>query len=591
MQRAKNFSSVYIFRQTHIKILLTMQTFINSEDEAEYIVRVKSKNYWWLLLFLLLLLPLLLLLRFDKDIAFVTSDTDSKQTLQNVNVDFKYIDYSFIKTNPFGFFVSDTIKLDGQTDQNGKLVFTKVNYSLYSILFHSAENALVRASKGCQGSDTLTPVFSTLQDYIPYEIPLGRPKLTMNFLVVDTEDNEPLPEANIKVLIEGQEFEFQTLADGTAEVKNIPGCTDLKVEGSKEGFSTDSLTADTETFQKSLENRTLKLTPGKGIISFTVQDIETRKNISGAVAKLVLEGKTAEITANTNGVGKCVFEDVSTKYGFHVEVRKTSYFDTSSLTYKLAGYEKLTDEEKIIRMRPFKNVLIFRNVDSLSGKTIAGVTNKIFINGEDKGVTLSDNQGCFTIGNIDKSDEIKIVSSKTGMKTKTFKNKGEKLIAASQSRRDIKLQYDRIMPSAPNPAKHCGVHFSGTLLSDTEIPGHISKIYSPGMYGEYVGEGKYISNQAAFPKAVQYTFDAIAVDKNTRLIIYSEPNFQGKVLLNVKGPALINNVKWQNEGRIKDFQTKTFTPELEANYPKSCRKWSETNMNTWDFGSCEINCE
>ena len=111
------------------------------------------------------------------------------------------------------------------------------------------------------------------------------------------------------------------------------------------------------------------------------------------------------------------------------------------------------------------------------------------------------------------------------------------------------------------------------------------------MYGEYVGEGRYISNQAAFPKAVQYTFDAIAVDKNSRLIIYSEPDFKGRVLLDVKGPCLINNVKWKDEARIKDFCTRTFSAELEANYPKSCRKWSDSNMNSWDFGSCVITCE
>ena len=153
------------------------------------------------------------------------------------------------------------------------------------------------------------------------------------------------------------------------------------------------------------------------------------------------------------------------------------------------------------------------------------------------------------------------------------------------------MRYEEIRLGKPDPKRNCGVHFSGTLLSDVEVKGHISKIYQPDIYGEYVGDGKYISNQAAFPKAVQYTFDAIAIDKGTRLILYSEPNFKGKVLLDVKGPCLINNVKWKNEGRIKDVCTKTFSPELEANYPKSSRRWSDSNMNAWDFGSCIITCD
>ncbi|MBQ3656501.1 MAG: hypothetical protein II956_06610 [Bacteroidales bacterium] len=568
-----------------------MQTFINSENEAEYIVKVKSRNYKWLWLLLLLLLPLLLLLRFSKDVAFVASDLDSKNVLQDVNVDFKYVDHSFIKLNPFGFLVSDTVKLDGKTDKDGKLVFTKVNYSLYSVLFHSAENAVVMASKGCQASDTLTPFFTSLQEIFPYEILLGRPKTSLTFLVVDKEDNEPLPYAMVKVLVEGQEFEAQTISNGMAEIKNLPGCSNLRVDGSKEGFLSDSLIADIGTFIENSDNRVLKLVPRKGLVSFIVKDLETDKTISGASAKLVLNSETSDLTVNTNGVGKGFFENVSAKYDFSIVVSKMSYFDTSSAVFKLTEYEKLTDEEKVIKMRPCKNSVVFRDIDSLSGKPIENVANKIFINGVEKGVAVSDGKGCFTVGNIGQDDEIKLVATKSGMKTKTWKSTGKKIAAGKQSARDIKLQYERILPSKPNPAKHCGVHFSGTLLSDTEIQGHISKIYSPDIYGEYVGEGRYISNQAAFPKAVQYTFDAIAVDKNTRLIIYSEPDFKGKILLDVKGPCLINNVKWKDEARIKDVCSKTFSPDLEANYPKSCRKWSDSNMNTWDFGSCVITCD
>ena len=568
-----------------------MQTFINSEKEAEYIVKVKSRNYKWLWLLLLLLLPLLLLLRFSKNVVFVASDADSKSALQNVNVDFKYVDYSFFKLNPFGFFVADTVKLDGQTDENGKLVFTKVNYSLYSVLFHYAENAEVRASKGCQGSDTLRPLFTSLQENFPYDVLLGRPKTSLTFLVVDKEDNEPLPEALVKVLVEGQEFEAQTLNDGTAEVKNLPGCSNLHVEGQKEGFSSDTLTADIGTFMESSDNRVLRLLPRKGVVSFTVKDLETDKSISGAAAKLVLNSQTTDIAVNTNGVGKGFFENVSAKYDFSILVSKDSYFDTSSAVFKLTGYEKLTEDEKVIKMRPCKNSLVFRDIDSLSGKPVENVKNKIFINGVEKNTAVSDAQGRFTVVNIGQEDEVKIVATKPGMKTKTWKSTGAKLSAGRQSARDIKLQYEKITPSKPNPAQHCGVHFSGTLLADKEVQGHISKIYSPDIYGEYVGEGRYISNQAAFPKAVQYTFDAIAVDKNTRLIIYSEPDFKGRVLLDVKGPCLINNVKWKDEARIKDVCTRTFSAELEANYPKSCRKWSDSNMNTWDFGSCVITCE
>ena len=147
-----------------------MQTYINKEDEAEYIVRVKSRNYWWLLLFLLLLLPALLLLRFDKDVQFTTIEQVSKEKIKDVNVDFQYVDFSFIKTKPFRFFAADTIKLTGVSNENGEVVFTNVNYSLFSVIFHSSDPTIITASGGCLSADTLSTPFQTLSKIFPTEI-------------------------------------------------------------------------------------------------------------------------------------------------------------------------------------------------------------------------------------------------------------------------------------------------------------------------------------------------------------------------------------------------------------------------------------
>ena len=90
-------------------------TFVNSGNDSEFVVTVKGRHYRWLWLLLLLLLPLLLLLRFDKDVAFETLDSKDDKAVGNVNLDFYYVDYALIKTNPFRFFATDTIKLNGQT--------------------------------------------------------------------------------------------------------------------------------------------------------------------------------------------------------------------------------------------------------------------------------------------------------------------------------------------------------------------------------------------------------------------------------------------------------------------------------------------
>jgi len=140
------------------------------------------------------------------------------------------------------------------------------------------------------------------------------------------------------------------------------------------------------------------------------------------------------------------------------------------------------------------------------------------------------------------------------------------------------------------PSKNCRVHFAGTLISDQYVEGHISKIYEADGYSEYVGGGFYPNCKRAFPKADKYSFDGIAVDKGTRLIIYSKPNFKGQILVDIVGPAIMNNEMFRNDATLGDFVHKRFIEPLESNYPKSCRKWSGSNMRSWSNGSCKIIC-
>ena len=149
------------------------------------------------------------------------------------------------------------------------------------------------------------------------------------------------------------------------------------------------------------------------------------------------------------------------------------------------------------------------------------------------------------------------------------------------------LEIDSI-PQAPS--ENCRVHFAGTLISDHYVDAHISKIYVDDNYSEYVGSGYYPNCKKAFPKADYHSFDGIAVDKGTRLIIYSKPNFQGQILVDIVGPAIMNNEMFRNDAVLGDFVHQRFIEPLESNYPQSCRKWSESNMRSWSNGSCKIIC-
>jgi hypothetical protein len=145
--------------------------------------------------------------------------------------------------------------------------------------------------------------------------------------------------------------------------------------------------------------------------------------------------------------------------------------------------------------------------------------------------------------------------------------------------------------SIPQPPKqNCRVHFSGLIMGGKYVHENISEIYIEDFASEYVGAGFYANNTSAFPKSVRTTFDGIAIDKGTQLIIYSKSNFKGSVLLDIKGPAIINNVKWKNDSRYNHCNTENYRRNLQSNFPQSVRYWSKSDMHAWSYGSCKIIC-
>lgn len=144
------------------------------------------------------------------------------------------------------------------------------------------------------------------------------------------------------------------------------------------------------------------------------------------------------------------------------------------------------------------------------------------------------------------------------------------------------------------PTNNCRAHFSGLLMTDNFQSGNHTEIYQLDESSEYVGEGEYPRAINAFPKAHESSFDGIAIDNGTRVIIYSEENFTGDILLDETGPVIITN-----KIRIEDDNTKSevinnnqkiFKEPLNSNYPPSCRKMSKSNMFEWSKGSLKVIC-
>ena len=140
------------------------------------------------------------------------------------------------------------------------------------------------------------------------------------------------------------------------------------------------------------------------------------------------------------------------------------------------------------------------------------------------------------------------------------------------------------------PTENCRAHFTGCLINDSYDDGHNSLIFKLDKYSEYVGEGDYPRASRAFAKASGSSFDGIAIDKNTRVIIYSRRNFKGNVVLDVTGPALINNIKWKGDASLNDINNRVLNQPYEKMFPKSCRRFSKSDMNSWSNGSLKVIC-
>ena len=151
-------------------------------------------------------------------------------------------------------------------------------------------------------------------------------------------------------------------------------------------------------------------------------------------------------------------------------------------------------------------------------------------------------------------------------------------------------EHAQIIDTIPKaPQENCRVHFSGVFMGGWS-EGEVSKIYQEDQFSEFVGSGSYPNNEIAFPRSVAHTFDGIAIDKGTRLVIYSQKNFQGEILIDVSGPAIICNKKFRDHPPVNHVMTDVFPGELQSNYPPSVRRYSNTDMHSWSFGSCRITC-
>ena len=572
----------------------TKKQLIFNADNQVYTIKLKDKKLWWLwIIIAILLLLILLLVPFNKTIIIKTIDDQSKIPLQNKNVALTYTDFRIFNFKTHKFFTLDTVNQKSVSDTNGITKFN-THYTLAELFYSTIAKAY--AYGGCFQSDTTTVKYF----HIPkiWILPMHSRKTSVDFIVLDADDKEPIPQATVKLVyfINGKQkiLNAKTLANGSAIFLNIPYCIDsIHIQASKYGYLPYNINnSDFSKLLSDIKNRNLFLKPIKKRIEFFVRDLYTQEAIANATVEMTMGSKSYILYTNTNGIGRGAFDSIPIAETIHFHIMHPAYHDTTTKNYSVANFIKYDIQKRTFYIRPLKTSLTFKNTDITTKEPLPGVQNIVYVNGDSIGVFYSNQNGTFKVPGLNKNDIISIKASKPGYESNDYSIKNSAVKTLNTIEKKI-IPLKRIPPKPYDtqpPKPNCRVHFSGTLLSDYVVPGHISMIFKPDKYGEYVGAGMYPSNKAAFPNAVKYTFDAIAVDKGTRVIIYSQENFKGKILLDITGPALINNKIWKNDSRINNFITKKFSGGLETIFPKNCRRWSSQNMRDWANGSVKIIC-
>lgn len=159
---------------------------------------------------------------------------------------------------------------------------------------------------------------------------------------------------------------------------------------------------------------------------------------------------------------------------------------------------------------------------------------------------------------------------------------------AALERSNQQYPKDKIQQAKADQERWQKVHFSGLLIADTRQDDLSSRAYSKDPYSDFLKPGKYHLIDSYLVYSNYQTLDGIAIPANMRLVVYSEPNFQGTVLLDVSGPAIINNTSKKNSPASEEVQTREFIAPLQQKFPQSVRTWSVNNMNSWVKGSMEI---
>ena len=428
-------------------------TVTSSENNGDVVLTMKRKKFpWWIFLFLL---PLILLIPIKRDINIQYAQQGSDIAVAKAAASVTYP-----VTSTFGGKTMLTVK--DTTDTEGKLVIAGVAEPLWYKLFGGHSDSLFTScGNGCY---SLKNAGYKYRDFPPDDfkkVYLGAVASVETLKVVDDDDNEPIPDANIQLIrtVDGNQTTDNTKSDvaGQFDIVDMPLCGSVKVIASKEGYENDTLEASLfDISNMTDEEKTLHLKPLKGCVKVIVKNLNTKTLLADATVTLEINGAARTMKTNTNGVGVGMFDSLRISSTLKFTASKAGYADTTLSGYTVQQFMNLDEEKRTMYLRPLTKSLVFKNVDG-TGAALSGVKNEIYKNGTLIATEYSNNAGEFVVANILDSDKLSIAATKTGYNGNNTKVKNKTLAQLNtQDSRTIpltKIEQPKPTPPPPNNNK------------------------------------------------------------------------------------------------------------------------------------------
>lgn len=372
------------------------RTLRYDEHYDEYTIQlVHRRRPWWLLL---LLLPLLLLIQCRKDVTVHTLEPSTDAPIAGQEVTMSY-EAHFVWDDG-RFFPTDTVELTQTSDSTGTAVFRDLRCSVYSYIFHCMSQARYRAESRCHlAADTLRN-FHYVSDVTLYMEPRRE---DLHILLLDLETGDPLPDATLTWRYRelGKELVDSGRADG-AGIVTIPsmrvcGFIDTLRAGCYGYADTVATRMRCGSLIVAVDSTAMRLRPLKEQFTFFVKDKETRQPIAEAIARVTLtrpagSQESRQVKTSIDGRGIAVYDDAFVRSVIAIRASKIHYGDgdLEGGPWTVDRFRQLPDSQRVVWLIPEPFAVEFVNVDSITGRPVAGALNRIRITDPSGNVTEED---------------------------------------------------------------------------------------------------------------------------------------------------------------------------------------------------------